>query len=73
MQVFVRNCTHILTRTQGKKFEDMFLVKIASQGTSLSLVSYSCDGRKHRCKHVSDSVPSSFDTREHFDYNIRQA
>ena len=31
---------------------------------------YSCNGRKHRCKHVSDSVPSSFDTREHFDYNI---
>ena len=22
----------------------------------------SCNGRKHRCKHVSDSVPSSFDT-----------
>ena len=36
MQIFFRNCTHILTRTQGKKFEDMFLVKIASQGTSLS-------------------------------------
>ena len=35
MQVFFRNCPQILTRTQGKKFEDMFLVKIASQGTSL--------------------------------------
>ena len=32
---FPRNCTYILTRTQGKKFEDMFLVKIASKGTSL--------------------------------------
>ena len=32
---FFKNCTHILTRTQGKKFEDMFLVKIASKGTSL--------------------------------------
>ena len=31
---------------------------------------YSCNGRKHRCKHVSDSVPSNFDTREHFDYII---
>ena len=31
---FFRNCTHILTRTQGKKFEDMFLIKIASKGTS---------------------------------------
>ena len=32
---------------------------------------YSCNGRNHRCKHVSDSsVPSSFDTCEHFDYNI---
>ena len=25
---------------------------------------------KHHCKHVSDSVPNSFDAREHFDYNI---
>ena len=36
MQVFFRNCTHILTRTQGKRFEDMFLAKIASKGTSLN-------------------------------------
>ena len=36
MQFFFRNCTHILTRTQWKAFEDMFLVKIASKGTSLS-------------------------------------
>ena len=35
MQDFFRNCTHILTRTQGKKFEDMFLVKIANKGISL--------------------------------------
>ena len=35
MQVFFMNCTHILTRTQGEKSEDMFLVKIASKGTSL--------------------------------------
>ena len=35
MQFFFRNCTYILTRTQGKKFVNMFLVKIASQGTSL--------------------------------------
>ena len=35
MLFFFRNCTHILTRTQGKKFEDMFLVKIASKRTSL--------------------------------------
>ena len=35
MQLFFRNCTHILTRTQRKKFEDMFLIKIASKGTSL--------------------------------------
>ena len=37
MQFFFRNCTHILTRTKRKKFEDMFLVKIASKGTSLTL------------------------------------
>ena len=35
MQFFLRNCTQILTRTKGKKFEDKFLVKIASKGTSL--------------------------------------
>ena len=35
MQFFFRNCTYTLTRTQRKKFEDMFLVKIASKGTSL--------------------------------------
>ena len=33
-------------------------------------VLFCCNGRKHRCKHDSDSVPSSFDTREHFAYNI---
>ena len=43
MQVFYRNCTHILTRTQGGKFEDMFLVKIASQGTSCYNLCYSFD------------------------------
>ena len=37
MQFFFRICTHILTRTQGEKFEDMFLVEIASKGTSLTL------------------------------------
>ena len=36
IKIFFRNCTHILTRTQGEKFEDMFLVKIASRGTSLN-------------------------------------
>ena len=39
MQFFFRNCTHILTRTPEEKFEDMFLVKIASKGTSLTLKS----------------------------------
>ena len=36
--VFFRNCTHILTRTQAKKFEEMFLVKIASKGASLMVL-----------------------------------
>ena len=35
MQFFFRNCAHILTKLRGK-FEDMFLVKIASEGTSLA-------------------------------------
>ena len=44
MQFFFRYCTHILTRTHEKKFEDMFLVKIASKGTSLisKIILYSC-------------------------------
>ena len=33
---FYRNSTYILTRTQAKKFEDIFLIKIASTGTSLN-------------------------------------
>ena len=32
---FFMNCTHILTGTQGEKFEDMFRVKIANRGTTL--------------------------------------
>ena len=35
---FFRNCTQILTRTEGKKFEDMFLVKMANKGTSLKCI-----------------------------------
>ena len=35
MQFFFKNFTHILKRTQLKKFEDLFLVKIANKGTSL--------------------------------------
>ena len=34
MQLF-RDCSHMLKITQGKKFEDMFLVKIADKGTLL--------------------------------------
>ena len=35
MQIFFANCTHLLTRTQDKKFEDVFLAKIANTGTLL--------------------------------------
>ena len=34
---FFRNVTRILTRTHVKKFEDMFLVKIANKGISFIL------------------------------------
>ena len=33
---FFSGIVHILTRNQGKNFENMFLVKIASKGTSLN-------------------------------------
>ena len=32
MKTFFRNYADILTRTQGEKFEDMFLVKIVNKG-----------------------------------------
>ena len=54
-----------IDKNSGGKFEDMLLVKIASK----TWFSYSCNGGKDRCKHVSDSAPSSFDARQHFDYN----
>ena len=37
MQVFFRNCTHI-DKKSGENFEDMFLVKIVSKGTSLNII-----------------------------------
>ena len=43
MQLFPWNCIYLLTRTQGKEFEDMFLVKIASKGTSLSCLKSGVD------------------------------
>ena len=39
--IFFRNRTHVLTRTQRKVFEDMFLVKIANKGTSVRLTKMS--------------------------------
>ena len=36
MQFFFSGIVHILTRNQEKNSEDMFLVKIASKGTSLN-------------------------------------
>ena len=33
---FFSGIVHILTKSQWKNFEDMFLVKIASKGTSLN-------------------------------------
>ena len=33
---FFRNCIYVLTRNQGKRFEDMFLNKIESQEASLN-------------------------------------
>ena len=36
MQVFWELYSHIDEKNSGRKFEDMFLVKIANKGTSLS-------------------------------------
>ena len=33
--MFFTNCSHLSTRTQEKKGEDVFLVKIANEGTTL--------------------------------------
>ena len=56
---FFRNCTHMLRRTQGKKFEDMFLVKIASKGTSLNLAN--SEKFMGSLSHTAETV-SIFDT-----------
>ena len=42
IKFFFRNCTHILTRPHWKKFEDTFLVKIASKGTPLKTCLQPC-------------------------------
>ena len=50
-----------------------YIIPFAIQGKSghyKAWSPYSCNGRKHRCKRISDPVLSNFDTREHFDYNI---
>ena len=48
-----RNCTHILTGTQEEKFEDMFLVKTASKGTSLRNTELNCEETHWDCLHRS--------------------
>ena len=50
MQFFFRNCTNILTRTQGKKFKDMPLVKIANKGTILRVITDNCSQVRLLCK-----------------------
>ena len=54
-----RNCTHILIRTQGKKFEYMFLIKIANKGTSLK------SGQHHRSRLIWTAVPISKDSHHY--------
>ena len=36
MPIIFANCTHPLARTQEKKLEDVFFVKIANKGTTLN-------------------------------------
>ena len=46
MQFFFRNCTHILTRTQAKKFEGMFLVRKGSKETLIRMFVSLSKGRQ---------------------------
>ena len=39
---FFRKCTHLVTRTQDQKFEDVFLVKIVNKGTTSKKSVISC-------------------------------
>ena len=41
MQTFFVNCTYLLAKAQEKKFDDVFLVKIANEGTTL-IIFFSC-------------------------------
>ena len=60
------NCAWMCGLRPPSQFNEMIISVLVVKAWS----PYSCNGRKHRCKHVSDSVPNSSDTREHFDYNI---
>ena len=51
------DCTYILTRTQGEKFEEMFLVKIVSKGTSLRIIRIICSLARSLCKSTDKIWP----------------
>ena len=57
---------HIGRKNSEHRLENMFFLKAVQLWLGQAWSPYGCNGRKHRCKHVADSVPSSFDTREHW-------
>ena len=65
MQVFFRNCTRILTRIKGENFEDTFLVRIASKGTSLS-DNDSSRNTKQFCNNFQMAASPPWRTQESF-------
>ena len=51
MPIFFAICTHLLTRTQEKRFEDVFLVKITNKGTSSSFMLDERAGQFYKAVH----------------------
>ena len=62
--------SNYLKEDDKKTFSAKYFTEISYRKHDKAWSPYSCNGRKHRYKHVSDSVPTNFDTHEHFDYNI---
>ena len=72
LQIFLVKYEYPRSLYEGQCIRGKFKKRVCKFGNMLlrSWSPYSCNDRKHSHKHVANSVPSNFDTSEHFDYNI---
>ena len=65
--------THpIVVLKRGLKNNWMKKLDLVNQDMLKTWTPYSCSDHNDRHKHVTSSVPSNFNIREHFDYNIER-